>query len=227
MRGNEGMGMTPIVLRAGLLKSHVLLPRRIADTAVTRDGSTAGDDARYVVAHELAHSDDHKRAADRFRDEVMEMISSQNKIDIGCRAIWSEYYVCRRTARQHPTILSKLEEAVVRAFESFDADAEIAKHKAKAGDFEEGQAHVIGAGLNLFITVARLLGHLDGTGRSFDQHCKIAKEYLPTCIKSTDLEDLRQTLSSLWVRRNEWKSLSETKTVWIHLATILNRIRDA
>lgn len=222
--GAVGVGMTPLVLRDGVLRSHVLLPRQVAEKACTQDASGHARKARYTVVHELAHCDDHKKLADRFAAELMDNSARRNVLDIGCRATWSEYYVCRTVAKECPEMLADMEEVIVRTLQGFEVESKIAKHYAAQGDKQEAQRHAVSAGFNLFIVLARLLGHLDGLGLLFKDGCKIAPAYLSKMVQDADVEQLCAALNKLWNERGRWKALSDIRAVWSPLATILNKI---
>lgn len=219
-----GVGMTPLVLRGGVLKSHILLPRKIVDDANIQDHSEQARKARYAISHELGHCDDHQNLAARFRAELLDTAARRNVLDVGCRATWSEYCVCRLVAKECPEILRDMEESIVRALESFEAESRVAAHYGSIGDRGEGQRHAFGAGFNLFIAFARLLGHLDGLGMSFETACKIAPAYLSNLVRMSDVEELHRTLSALWTRRDEWTALKEVRQLLTPLSAILNRI---
>jgi hypothetical protein len=121
-------------------------------------------------------------------------------------------------------MLLDMEELVVRTLESFEIESKIAKHYADKSERQEGQRHAISAGFNLFIVFARLLGHLDGLGLSFEERCKIAPAYLSKMVRDSDVEELRVILNKLWNERGGWKALSELRTIWASLSVILNRI---
>jgi len=219
-----GVGMTPLVLREGNLRSHILLPRKVAQDAKMQDLSEKARKARYMILHELAHCDDHQNLAIKFRAELLEIRARQNVLDVGCRATWSEYYVCRTVAREYPEMLRDMEESAVRALGSFEAESKIAAHYGSIGDREEGQRHAFGAGFNLFIVFARLLGHLDGLGISFKEACRIAPAYLSNLVQISDVEHLHKMLDELWTRRGDWTALNEVRKLLTPLSAILNRI---
>jgi hypothetical protein len=219
-----GVGMTPLVLREGKLRSHVLLPRQVAESSKAQDDSEHARKARYAIVHELAHCDDHENLATRFGAELLDTAARRNMLDVGCRATWSEYYVCRTVAKQYPELLRDLEESAVRALESFEAESRIAAHYASIGDREEGQSHAFSAGFNLLIVLARLLGHLDGLSISFENACRIAPAYLSNLVLISDIEHLHNALDVLWSRRPDWTALSEVRSLLTPLSTILNRI---
>jgi len=219
-----GVGMTPLVLRGAVLKCHILLPRKVVDDAKMPDHSELARKARYTISHELGHCDDHQNLTSRFRAEVLDTAARRNVLDVGCRATWSEYYVCRLVAKECPEMLRDMEESTVRALESFEAESRIAARYGSMGDREEGQRHAFGAGFNLFIVFARLLGHLDGLGMSFQAACRIAPAYLSNLVRMADVEELHRTLSALWTRRHEWTALKEVRQLLTPLSAILNRI---
>jgi hypothetical protein len=219
-----GVGMTPLVIRGGTLRCHILLPKREVDAAFATITSTESQKARYTIVHELAHADDHHNLAREFSDALKDVATDCDILNLGSRASWSEYYVCRTVAEEYPELVRSFEEMVVRAFETFEAEAGVAAHQAASGNREEGRSHAFSAGFNLVIPVARLLGHLDGLGLTFHSSCKIAPAYFSDLVQQEDIDSIHKALISLWNARGHWPELSALRQVSLTLSPILNRI---
>jgi len=219
-----GVGMTPLVLRGGTLRCHILLPKHEVDAAFAPVTSAESRKAHYTIVHELAHADDHHNLTREFSDALKDVTTDLDILNLGSRASWSEYYVCRTVADEWPELIGILEEMVVRAFETFESEARVAAYQAASGDREEGQRHAINAGFNLILPIARLLGHLDGLGQSFQSSCKIASSYFNDLVQQEDLDRIHSVFIYLWAARGHWQALSEVRQVSTTLFPILNRI---
>jgi hypothetical protein len=219
-----GVGMTPLVIRGGTLKCHILLPKHEVDAAFAPVTSAESRKAQYTIVHELAHADDHHNLSREFSDALKNVATDRDILNLGSRASWSEYYVCRTVADECPDLSGILEEMVVRAFENFEAEARVAAYQAASGDLEEGKRHAFGAGFNLIIPVARLLGHLDALGLTFESSCKIAPAYFNHLVQQEDIERVHGVFIALWEAKGHWPTLSAVRRVSTALSPILNRI---
>ncbi len=219
-----GVGMTPLVIRGGSLQCHILLPKHEVDAAFAAVTSSASRKAQYTIVHELAHTDDHHNLTREFADALKDVATDRDILNLGSRASWSEYYVCRTVADEYPELIGILEEMVVRAFETFVSEAQVAAYQAASGDREEGKRHAISAGFNLILPIARLLGHLDGLGLTFQSSCRMAPAYFNDLVKQEDIDTIHKAFVSLWEARGHWPALSEVRIVWTTLSPLLNRI---
>jgi hypothetical protein len=219
------VGFTPEVLRDGRLGSHVILQRSIIAAFGRQDKSEPRERALYTVAHELAHADEHHRSGKQFAAQLIELHMRPNPFQIGRRAVWSEYYVCRKVAFADPAGLSTLEELLVRSTEEFSNDCASARARIAASNDKAGvHGRLCSSAFRFFIDAARLLGHLDGLGAEFKTACRIAPVYLDDAELASSLEDLHSKLNVLWESFPNWSGLDDLQSILVVIDTVLKRV---
>lgn len=219
------VGVTPQVLRDGQLRSHVILPRLILTAFLRQDQSEARKDARYTIAHELAHADEQCRAGKQFAAELIELHITPDPLKVGRRAVWSEYYVCRNVAAADPAMLSILEEVLVRSTEEFTNDCPTARARIAASNDRAGvHGRLCTTAFRFFIDAARLLGQLDGLGIELKTTCRIAPAYLADAKLTSTFEDLHAKLKLLWDSFPNWSGLDDLQSIIVVIDMVLKRV---
>jgi hypothetical protein len=221
----SAVGFTPEVLRDGRLGSHVILSRSIITAFAPQQGSQLKDEARYTIAHELAHADEHHRSGSQFGGELLELHRSPNEFQVGRRAVWGEYYACRKVAPAFPGILPSIEEVLVRSSEEFGNDcAAVRARLAACKDKERVHGDLCSSAFRFFIAAARLLGHLDGLENQFKAACRTAPVYLDDAKLTSTFEDLHSKLKLLWDSFPNWSSLNELQSILVAMDTKLKTL---
>ena len=220
----RGAGFAPETLRSEKLGSHVIFPRLTIDAFAGKVAGFSADDARNVVVHELAHADEHCRTAQAFRDEVLALHSSDTDgIQVGRKAVWNEYYVCRTVAQVNPGIVTLLEQSLKQTIKEFGNDCSTARQRRIAtGNYERVASDLWSSALRFFQDAARLLGHLDGLSLRLAEQCPAVEEYLSEERMTEAFEDLHDAIRKLWQCYPNWGSLRDLDII---AQIIDNRLR--
>jgi hypothetical protein len=211
----RGVGFTPETLRSGKLGSHVIFPSTTIDAFDGKSAELSPDEARNVIVHELAHADEHRRTAQVFWDEVLALHSAgTDGIQIGRKAVWNEYYVCRTVAEVNPGTVTLLESSVKQTIEEFGNDCSTARRRAAAtGNPERVTSDLWSSAFRFFLDAARLLGHLDGLGLKFADQCPAVEDYLKQERMIETFEQLHNALKKLWKCYPNWEGLGDLDTI--------------
>jgi len=160
---NDGVGITPEVLRNGVLLSHIVISQDSAFPLAYRRNEEFHMDAVYTLTHEAAHAEEHLFAARNYGQEVVDLHRSPDWYLCLARACWGEYYASRRAAFSHPrmgkTLVSMFEIPLGRFKEELRRAA--LEHKSTL-DKGKLSTVVTQACTNLFTQFSRLAGHFDG-----------------------------------------------------------------
>lgn len=203
------VGITPEVLRNGKLWSHVILPRQIAIKLKNADGSKGKAEVQYIVSHELAHADEHARSARALSEEIIALHRMPEMFKVANRAIWGDYYACRTAARAGPMMTAIFAEMLHTSHAAMlDAIEPIKAQLHRDNDLTAAQSKAINLAIGLFVSLARLLGHLDGLQSSI----RVATPTIHTLMQSHQdeaevLTRLHRTLQDSWGSFPEWHGL--------------------
>jgi hypothetical protein len=74
---------------------------------------------------------------EQFAAQLIELHKMPDPLQVGRRAVCSEYYVCRKVARAFPAMLSTLEELLVRSAEEFSNDCTTARARIAASNEQD------------------------------------------------------------------------------------------
>lgn len=218
-------GVTPQVLRDGQLGSHVILRRSRINLFGRREQSEPRNEARYTIAHELAHADEHCRAGKQFAEQLVQLHMTPDPFQVGRRAVWSEYYVCRKIASTHPAMLSTLQELLVRSTEEFGNDCATARARIAASNDKAGiHGRLCGTAFRVFSDASRLLGHVDGLGNGFKTACPIAVTYIEDAKLTSTFEDLHSKLKVLWDSFPNWSDLNDLQPILVVIDAALKKV---
>ncbi len=211
----RGAGFAPETLRSGKLGSHVIFPRTTIDAFEGKSAELSADDARNVIVHELAHADEHHRTAQAFRDEVLALHSAPtDRIHVGRKAVWSEYYVCRTVAKVHPGTVTLLERSAKQTIGEFGSDCSTAPQRVAAiGNRGQINSDLWSSAFRFFQDAARLLGHLDGLGQKLADRCPAIEEYLSQEGMTGTFVQLHDALRTLRQSYPDWGSLGDLNTI--------------
>ncbi len=212
---DRGVGFAPETLRSGKLGSHVIFPRTTMDAFDGKSAELSADEARNVIVHELAHADEHRRTAQAFRDEVLALHSADTDgIQVGRKAVWSEYYVCRTVAKVNPGTVTLLERSVKQTIEEFGNDCATARQRIIAtGNRERVTSDLWSSAFRFFLDAARLLGHMDGLELELADQVPAVKDYLSQERMTETFGRLYDALKRLWLSYPNWAGLAELDTI--------------
>lgn len=211
----RGVGFAPETLRSGKLGSHVIFPRTTIDAFDGKSAELSADEAGNVIVHELAHADEHRRTAQAFRDEVLALHSADaGGIQVGRKAVWNEYYVCRTVAKVNPGTVTLLERSVKQTIEGFGNDCSTARQRVAAtGNPGRVTSDLWSSAFRFFLDAAKLLGHLDGLGLKLAEQCPVVEEYLSQERMKETFEQLHDALRKLWQCYPNWEGLGDLDTI--------------
>jgi hypothetical protein len=158
-----GVAMSPLVMRDGKVKSHILLSAGIVPLI---DSTNDGVSGKYIIAHELAHAHEHY-----FRDKQLPGTLLQQTISGGkeialfqiAENCWSEYAACIFSAKacpDHGLLYEKTFVAVLRQFR----DRILATKRAWMADLDYGKAwNQLSNDITALLRYASyLMGHVAG-----------------------------------------------------------------
>ncbi len=202
----RGVGFTPETLRSEKSGSHIILPRKTIDAFHGNSTELSAAEAQNVIVHELAHADEHRRTGQAFRNEVLALHSAETDgIQIGCKAVWNEYYVCRTVAKVNPETVTILELSVKQTIEEFGNDCSTARQRVTAtGNRERVTSDLWSSAFRFFLDAARLLGHLDGLELKIAEKAPAVEDYLSQERMKETFEQLHDALRALWQSYPNW-----------------------
>lgn len=211
----RGAGFTPETLRSGKLGSHIIFPRTTIDAFDGKSAELSAAEARNVIAHELAHADEHHRTGQAFTDEVLALHSADaDGIQVGRKAVWNEYYVCRTVAKVNPGTITLLERSVKQTVEEFGNDCLTARQRVTAtGNRERVTSDLWSSAFRFFLDAARLLGHLDGLELKLADQVPAVQDYLSQEGMTDTFEQLHDALRRLWQSYPNWAGLGDLDSI--------------
>ena len=211
----RGVGFAPETLRKGELGSHLIFPKMTLDAFDGKVSALSVAEARNIIAHELAHADEHRRTALAFREEVLKLHApGPDSLHVGRKAVWNEYYVCRTVASVNPGTLTLLEESLREMISEFGNACSTARSLVAAGqDLERVKGHLISVGIRFLMTAAQLLGHVDGLAIMPFQACPTLRSALMSERMEDIFLELHKALASLWTAYPSWSSFEDLQTI--------------
>lgn len=205
-----GVAMTAIVLRDGIVKSHVVARMDIAAALLDED-ETGQRHAMHVVIRQLAHV-----ACNQMLDESLpgfflsEVSDNYDAFLYPCiDGAWGGYFSARASAIFDPTFGQAYRDLAVAAFRRARVDISAARLQYRFHGKLDQLLAVVRPRLRAVLThIAHLLGHYDG----LDQPTFLEPE-LEQAIEDAGLRgwiDLFQAdLAAMWEKRARWRSPSE------------------
>lgn len=207
----HGIAMAPIVLREGVLKSHIVLDAnwaRFLDDETHQYHKTMV----YSLAHECGHVQDHKLRDIAFpgiigRQRVSGLLEGfrQQFID----GSWDEYAASRVSASFDENQVKLHERTFLDILESIEArkDELLLSHRTHQ-DYGRVAREVSREYKILLQAAAYLLGHLDGLGKDLDL-APGARDKLEAHWFKDYWRRMSACFSDLWSRNGAWQSMDE------------------
>jgi hypothetical protein len=207
-----GVAMTPVVLRDGVAKSHLVFSAAflwpLAEDEPDKDQLRQ---AVYMVAHECAHVEVNHDFDRAFPGQLLQSQYDweQNLIQGSAFAIWDEYAASRLSApfgpEQLTPYLEGLQDVLAAAGpKSLDAIDSFRGHRNVDRLIEEAGPALI-LPLKMF---GYVFGHLDGIEVGWADQTT-AREKAEACGYDELAEDVAAACRDLWERRGEWSSQTE------------------
>jgi hypothetical protein len=219
------VGITPELLVEGELRSQVILPASVAERFRRPHSTQDRLEANYILAHELAHADEHYRRGHAFGAEVIDSHVNPNPLRLGARATWSEYYVCWKVAKVSPPISQPMGETLIRATEEFGSLCSTAPERIRyVRDKDRLKGELISSGIRFQIAAARLLGHMDGLGKDLNEECPSVLVYICDENLTSAFGQMHEVLRMLWGTFPKWQSLAALDSILVPLNTHLTSI---
>jgi hypothetical protein len=219
------VGITPELLVQGELRSQIILPASVAERFRRPRSMQDRTETNYILAHELAHADEHYRRGQAFSAEVIDSHLNPNPLKLGARATWSEYYVCRKVAKVSPSMSQPMGETLIRATEEFGNLCSTAPERIRyVPDKDRLKGELISSGIRFLIAAARLLGHMDGLGKALNEECPSALLYIRDENLASTLREMHEVLRALWVAFPKWESLAVLDSILVPLNMCLTSI---
>jgi hypothetical protein len=205
--------MAPAVLRAGVVKAHLLFYAPIV--LPLEDASSEGfRQAIYTVAHECGHVEDFKNRDVCFPGTILQrQITDQEEAILERFAgdLWDEYAACRTSAIFDEGQAAIYEECLTNSLSGARerANAAICSFRYH-GLIDRVLEEACPPLCNPLRFAAYLIGHLDGRNASLD-NVPSARDLLSGGAYEPFVNRTRDVLRGLWSRRGRWTSLSEFK----------------
>ncbi len=204
-----GVAMAATVIRAGVVKSHLVFFRP-SITAITDEADTDGrQDALYTIAHECGHVEDLKLRDTACPGVLLSQTFSRADLAVlqqAAAATWVEYAACRVSApfasdRQVGHYVTGLRSTLEGARDrSNGAIRTYRLHGDVDRVLREATPHVIEP-LRMF---AYLLGTLDGHGRTLEESAPELAELIARGPYAAAFANASSSLRDLWKRRGTW-----------------------
>ena len=210
---NVGVAMSPAVLRAGVVKAHLLF---LAPVVLPLEDLAHKDyqQALYIVAHECAHVEDFKNRDVCFPGTILQrQITDQEEaiLERFAGALWDEYAACRASAIFGEAQTAIREEIFAKALPGARERANAAIRSYRYHGNIDRVLEEAGSTLcEPLRFAAYLIGHVDGRNASLDDVPR-ARDLLSGSSYEPFVNRLRDVLRGLWLRRGRWTSLSEFK----------------
>jgi len=208
---NIGVAMTPAVLRAGVVKAHIVLCAPLV-LPLEWPSDDHYEYAFYIVAHECGHVEDLKIRDVCFPRTILQReITNQEEavLDWFAGGLWEEYSACRSSAVFGKTQMASYEKCFTNVLPSARERANAAIRSYRTHRSVDRVLEEAGSQLCAPLRYASyLLGDLDGRKASLDEAPR-ARDMLSGNPYEASINRLRDTLRSLWSRRGQWVSASE------------------
>lgn len=223
---NVGVGITPEVLRNGKLGSNVILPRGVADKLLRQDGSDYKKESRYIVSHELSHADEHTRAARGMSDEIIALHRQPQMFKVANRAIWGEYYACRKSALAEPTMTAVMAEMFHTTYAAMLDSLEVIKAQLlRDQDQNSARMQAVNLAIGVFMALSRFLGHVDGIQSPIEAADPAIHDLMTNHQRHGPVfVHLHGTLQHLWETFPQWNGLRAVEAIFDDLNSLLKAL---
>ena len=210
-----GVAMTPMVIRDGIVKSHIVFDLAFLRHIVDSQGEH-WPLAIQLVAHECAHVHDHKVWDVAFPNILL----NQTYTDIEdaflweiILACWSEYAATRLSAKIGADQTAAYEETFITVLSATRerANALIRAYRAH-GDHAQILSEICTEYGNLMKFASYLIGHLAGSERELTATAT-AQAALADHWFTPFFERLQKSLQTLWEHYGAWSSLSDFEEI--------------
>lgn len=223
---NVGVGVTPEVIRNGKLSSNVILPRGVAEGLLDQVESAHKKKAQYIISHELAHADEHTRAAQAMSEEIIALHRNPQMFKVASRAIWGEYYACRKSAEAEPTMTADFAEMVHTAYAGMlDSLGAIKAQLLRDQDRNGAQTKAANLAIGVFMALGRFLGHVDGIESSIQTAAPTIYNLMQNHRgHGAIFAHLHGTLQGLWETFPQWNGLQALDAIFDDLNSLLKTL---
>lgn len=216
------VAMTPIVVRDGVAKSHVVARMWVAMGLLAEDDDTQRK-ALHIIVQQLAHV-----ACTQILDEALPgllLSALEDPFDAllypYADNAWSGYFGARASAVFDPSFGTGYGELAVAALSAARKDILQARLAYRFDGDIDGLLRValpsIGA---LLRYTGQLLGHYDGLGRSAFEDASLARAFEEAGLRAW-IELFQNDLSLVWHRRGQWNSVDEFLLLNRHVERLL------
>jgi hypothetical protein len=205
---NSGMGMTPEVLRKGVLGSHLILSRDIAFPLAHAARQGFHLDAVYTLTHEAAHAEEHLISAEDYGPQIISLHATPDFYLVFGRSCWGEYHASKRAAFSHPEMGATLAEMFLIPINRLESElGEAGSAFKSSSDKQALSVTVTRTCTNLFIHFSRLSGHFDGLGTETPEHLNSNPAFIKRPHLLKHFLDLRRSLRIAHEKIGGWGSL--------------------
>lgn len=207
---SRGSAMAPLVLREGKVLSHIMLSAGVLD--MLDEEPMDGISGKYVIAHELAHVEDHDardeilpntllRPVDKARDAAV-LFSVAEKI-------WTEYVACCLSAPIYPDQARLFESNVVNVLKpakQLIISAIVKLHLDK--DWRAAYETVYGISSRVLRHTAYLVGHAAGLDKPIKEIAPVAWAVLESNGWLFPwIDKLENTLADMLASFHQWTGM--------------------
>jgi hypothetical protein len=209
---NAGMGMTPEVLRNGILCSHVILRQDIAFPLAHTVEKDFYLDAVYTLTHEAAHAEEHLIAAEDYGPQIISLHAQPDFYLVFGRSCWGEYYASRRAAFSHPEMGAALARMFLTPINRFRSELSKAGAAFRSAPDRLALSETITylctyLCTDLFTHFSRLSGHFDGLSANLPQQVISNPVFSEHPLLFEHFSCLRELLRDAYDRIGTWGSL--------------------
>lgn len=213
----QGVAMSPVVKRDGVIKTHIVLDARVFSSFVDHENEHWRM-LYYQLAHECGHVHDHYffdlafpgvfLSPPNFKTGLSRYVF---QIGHGC---WSEYAASRLSADFVPEQVVHFEETFFTVLENIEQRTEAIEHAFKDdGDVIKLFNDLSSEYERLMRFASYLLGHLNGLGGQIDSAPKL-KELLESGHWISEyIKALDTACDGVWAQYGEWKDVDDLSDI--------------
>ena len=217
-----GVAMAPLVMRDGILKTHIVMRGEIGHSLISEDESSWRL-ALHTIAGQLAYA-----ACDQILDESLPGVLLKRIDDrydgflyAAIHSAWTGYFSCRASASFYPEAGLSQQELLVAVLKRAQNDIPAARLAYRFhGQIDRMLEVVMPRIADILGFSGTVLGHYDGLEQSF-----LDDRALAAALKEFGLNDwivlFDSELSQLWDRREKWASFDEFLMLNRHVERLL------
>lgn len=178
------------------------------------------------MSHELSHADEHTKAAQVMSEEIIALHLKPQRFRVANRAIWGEYYACRKSAPSEPAMTAVMAEMFLNGHAGMlDSFEVVGAQLLRDQDLNAARTKAVNLAIGVFMALSRFLGHVDGIQSSI----QAASPPLYNLMQDHQghgaiFAQLHVTLQRLWETFPRWDGLQALDAIFEDLNSLLKTL---